>query len=94
MAADNRGRQSLPGTPAIERKDTTLEAPTLAERIESDLAAYDSVMTPDQVARVLHVTSKCVRDMCVDGRLQGSKAGKLWRIPKPALVDHLAGVRR
>ncbi|MEI3231022.1 MAG: helix-turn-helix domain-containing protein [Gordonibacter pamelaeae] len=51
-------------------------------------------MTPDQVARVLHVTCKCVRDVCVDGRLPGSKAGKLWRIPKPALVDHLAGGRR
>lgn len=71
-----------------------MEAPTLAERIESDLAAYDCVMTPEQVARVLHVTSKCVRDMCADGRLQGSKAGRLWRIPKPALVDHLAGARR
>ena len=59
-----------------------MEAPTLAERIESDLAAYDSVMTPDQVARVLHVTSKCVRDMCVDGRAAGQQGGEALAHPE------------
>lgn len=71
-----------------------MDSPTLAERIEADLAEYGCVMTPGQVADVLRVTPKCVRDMCEAGRLHASKAGRLWRIPKPALVDHLAGAGR
>ena len=66
-------------------------SPGLAGKIEHDLSGYDAVMTPDEVSRVLHVTPKCIRDMCASGKLVAVKVGKLWRIPKPALVEYMSG---
>lgn len=65
--------------------------PFVREQMELSLAGFDSVMTPDEVAEVLHVTPKCVREQCAAGKIAGVKVGRLWRIPKPALLDYLVG---
>jgi excisionase family DNA binding protein len=45
----------------------------------------NGVLTVEEVAARLKVAPKTVRDWLATGKLQGFKAGKLWRIPERAL---------
>lgn len=41
--------------------------------------------TPQEIAKILKVPRKTVYTWLQQGKLQGVKAGDLWRIPKEAL---------
>ena len=51
--------------------------------------------TPVQAARILHVTPARIRQLLQGGELEGERdeAGH-WRIPSPAVHEHLERVRR
>ncbi len=49
------------------------------------------VLTSDEVAEILRVSPQSVRAMCRDGRLQGTKIGKQWRIERRVLQAYLSG---
>lgn len=40
----------------------------------------DRLLTPEEVAEILAVTPKSVREWLRQGKLKGVKAGRLWRI--------------
>jgi excisionase family DNA binding protein len=40
----------------------------------------DKLLDPNQVAAILNVSPKTVRDWLRAGKLQGVRAGKLWRV--------------
>lgn len=48
------------------------------------------LFTTKEVAAILKVTENTVRKMLKDGRMEGDKFGKLWRIKK-AEIERLSG---
>lgn len=51
----------------------------------------ERLLTPEEVAERLSVTPRTVRDWLKAGKLQGMKAGRLWRISEKALCEFLEG---
>lgn len=49
----------------------------------------EKLLTPEEVAERLAVTPRTVRDWLRAGKLQGVKAGRLWRITEKALCEFL-----
>jgi len=49
----------------------------------------ERLLTPEEVAERLSVTPRTVRDWLKAGKLQGMKAGRLWRISEKALCEFL-----
>jgi excisionase family DNA binding protein len=45
----------------------------------------NEVLTVEEVARLLKVTSTTVRRWCLSGRLPAFKIGRAWRIPREGL---------
>lgn len=57
------------------------------------------LLTPKEVAKILRVSPRTVQRWVKAGKLRAVRAGRLWRIPKEALVEFLsekseAGVQR
>lgn len=48
----------------------------------------DEYMTTDEVARILRVSTKTIRNMCEDGRLKAIRAGRQWRIDREAFEEY------
>lgn len=55
------------------------------------LQEYPPVLTVRQAADILQVSTKTICELCRIGALAGCKIGRLWRIPRPALVEFLSG---
>lgn len=47
-----------------------------------ELNAESLFLTPEQVARIMGVSSRQVRKMCTNGKLPAMKFGSQWRINK------------
>ncbi len=45
----------------------------------------DEYFTPEEVAGILKVSEKVVKDWLRAGTIPGTKIGKLWRVPKAEL---------
>ena len=52
------------------------------------------VLTTDEAADLLRVSSKTVLALARDGSLPGEKVGRAWRFLRADLVDYLHGERR
>lgn len=50
----------------------------------------EKLLTPEEVADRLTVKAKTVREWLKTGKLQGVKAGRLWRVSEGALRSFLA----
>ena len=50
------------------------------------------LLSTDQAAQVLNVSTRAVTDLCKKGRIKSIRIGKLWRINRDALLD-FAGLR-
>jgi excisionase family DNA binding protein len=49
----------------------------------------DEYLTPEEVAEILKVSEKVVKDWLRAGTIPGTKIGKLWRVPKAELETWL-----
>lgn len=47
------------------------------------------IYTPEQIAKILLVTPKTIKNLLASGSLAGIRVGKLWRIPQTALDSFL-----
>jgi excisionase family DNA binding protein len=57
--------------------------------MEKYLEVYPPVLRVDEVAIILGVTAKTVRNLIKAGDINGIKVGRLIRIPKDKLIDYL-----
>ena len=61
----------------------------------SQMVDYDEIrnlpilMTTEQVARLMGVTPKFVRDCLTRNQIKGSKVGGVWRVNRDALLEQL-----
>ena len=51
------------------------------------------VLTTDEAAELLRVSTKTVLALARDGTLPGEKVGRAWRFLRPDLVEYLHGER-
>jgi excisionase family DNA binding protein len=49
------------------------------------------VLTADEAARVLRVSTKTILTLARDGVLPGEKVGRAWRFVRANLLEHLRG---
>ena len=57
--------------------------------MEKYLDKYPPVLSTDEVAEVLGVTSKTVRVLISSGELKGIRVGKLYKVTKDVLLEYL-----
>ncbi len=58
------------------------------------LGEKEEVLTLDEVARLLRLNRKTVEKLIHTGRLHAVKVGRVWRIPRAAVVAFLEGKER
>ena len=51
--------------------------------------SYPDVLTPCQVQEMLGVGQRMTYRLLQNGRIQSVRAGRLYRIPKTAVIDYL-----
>lgn len=51
----------------------------------------DEVLTADEAALFLKVSSKTLLKLARDGELQGQKVGRAWRFRRSALLAYVGG---
>lgn len=56
--------------------------------------AKEEVMTVAEVAKLLRVNRKTVEKLIYAGKLHAVKVGRVWRIPRAAVVRFLEGEER
>jgi excisionase family DNA binding protein len=52
------------------------------------------VLTADEAAELLKVSTKTVLTLARDGNLPGEKVGRAWRFLRSDLLDYVGGNRR
>ena len=52
------------------------------------------VLTADETAELLRVSTKTVLALARDGTLPGEKVGRAWRFVRAHLLDYLRGQKR
>lgn len=50
----------------------------------------EEVLTADDVAALLRVSSKTVKRLAAEGRLPAQRVGRAWRFSKEAILEWLA----
>lgn len=53
------------------------------------LENYEEIMTPDEVCEVLRIGKNALYDLLSTGRLKAYRNGRVWRIPKNAVVEYI-----
>jgi len=66
---------------------------TGSRRSEEQIVEH-RLLTVDQAAEYLQVTSRWVRRILRDGRLKGVKVGKLWRVKPEDLLEYIEAWRK
>ena len=52
------------------------------------------VLTADEAARLLRVSTKTILTLAREGHLPGEKVGRAWRFVRADLLEHLRGSSR
>ncbi len=52
------------------------------------------VLTAEEAAKLLRVSTKTVLNLARDGALPGEKIGRAWRFLKSDLLDYVSGRRK
>lgn len=50
---------------------------------------YPDVLTPQQVQEMLGIGQRMTYRLLRDGKIQNVRMGKLYRVPKAAVIDYL-----
>lgn len=50
---------------------------------------YPDVLTPQQVQKMLGVGQRMAYQLLREGKIQNVRMGKLYRVPKAAVIDYL-----
>lgn len=50
---------------------------------------YPDVLTPQQVQEILGVGQRLAYQLLREGKIQNVRMGKLYRVPKAAVIDYL-----
>ena len=50
---------------------------------------YSDIMTAEEAAKELHVSRNHIYDLLREGQLHGHQKGRVWKIPKIALIDYV-----
>ncbi len=69
----------------------SLEVPKAPVGFARPFAGAGEVLTSAQLASLLQVGEKTVRDLARHGELPGRKIGRDWRFSRSAILDWLAG---
>jgi excisionase family DNA binding protein len=74
-------REEEPAPPSTSTKEANTDI----------LSGLPDILTTEQVADTLQMSSAGVRQMCREGSLQSFRCGAQWRIPKLWLCDFMLG---
>ena len=50
---------------------------------------YEELLTPDEACEALRLGHNMVYALLKSGKLKGYRCGRIWRIPKAALVEYV-----
>lgn len=53
------------------------------------LESFDEIMTPDEVCEVLRIGKNALYELLATGQLKAYRNGRVWRIPKKAVVEYI-----
>lgn len=53
------------------------------------LETYYDILSVDEVCEALRIGANQAYDLLNSGKLKGYRQGRVWRIPKPALIEYI-----
>lgn len=53
------------------------------------LDQYDEILTVEEACEILRVGKNALYDMLLNKQLKGYRNGRVWRIPKRAIVEYI-----
>ena len=53
------------------------------------LETYDDLLTTDEACEALKIGKNALYDLLDSGKLKGFRNGRVWRIPKQAVVEFI-----
>ena len=53
------------------------------------LENYEDIMTPDEVCEALRIGKNALYELLAAGRLRAYRNGRVWRVPKSAVVEYI-----
>lgn len=53
------------------------------------LESYDDLLTADETSEVLKIGKNALYELLGTGKLKGYRNGRVWRIPKQAVIEFI-----
>ena len=53
------------------------------------LEAYDDLLTAEEACEALKVGKNALYSLLASGQLKGYRNGRVWRIPKDAMIEYI-----
>ena len=69
-----------------------MSAPDAMQRDEGELKmfeSYDDILTVEEACEALKIGYNAIYELLNTGKLRGYRNGRVWRIPKAALVEFI-----
>ena len=73
---------------AVARNVTGRTAPTIG-RDTAVLETYDDLLTTEEACEALKIGKNALYELLDSGKLKGFRNGRVWRIPKQAVVEFI-----
>ncbi len=90
---DNRGRYRVAHLSAPTTAPPNEPYANTRTDIESMLEDYPPVLSAEQAAEILGVSTRTVSRLCANSKLPSFRVGIKIRIPKHALIEHMSSPR-
>lgn len=55
------------------------------------MAEYDDLLTTEEACEALRIGYNTLYRLLHNGQLKGYRCGRIWRIPKAAVMDYILG---
>jgi excisionase family DNA binding protein len=93
MADDNRSDAGVPDGSSVPARTTSAPAPQDAGQQQPlpELAGYDLVLTPEEVAHLLRLNQQYLVRLMREGKFPGFKAAGQWRVRRSELQAVMEG---
>ena len=53
------------------------------------LETYDDLLTTEEACEVMKIGKNALYELLTSGKLKGYRNGRVWRIPKDAIVEYI-----
>ena len=50
---------------------------------------YEDLLEVETVQELLHMSRNCIYDLLRNGNLKGYQEGRVWKIPKKAVIEYI-----